>query len=68
MDEAFFSKSPRTDKFNSVEDQLVRGQERVLASRHTSVGRSSQICFWCFLASLMIYELVRGVFYVSSSC
>ena len=68
MDESFSSNSPRADEFNSAEDPLVREKEPVHPLRHTSLGRSNQIGFWGFLAALMIYELARGVFFISSSC
>ena len=68
MDGAFFNKLPRADEFDSADGPLACGKESVLASRHFGVGRSNQIVFWGFLAALMIYELMRGVFFVSGSC
>ena len=75
MNGAFFNKSPRADdkspradEFDSVEDQLACGKEPILASQHSGVGPSDQIVFWGFMAALMIYELVRGIFFVSRSC
>jgi len=69
MDGAFFNNLPRAvDEFDSVEDQLACGKEPVLASHHSGVGRSNQIVFWGFMAALMIYELLRGIFFVAGSC
>jgi len=68
MDGAFFNKSPRADEFDSVQDQLARGKEPILAAHHSGVGPSDRIVFWGFMAALMIYELVRGIFFVSRSC
>lgn len=68
MNGAFFNKSPRADEFDSAEDQLACGKEPILASQHSGVGPSNQIVFWGFMAALMIYELVRGIFFVSRSC
>ena len=68
MDRAFFNKSPRADEFDNVQDQLSCGKEPIFASHHCDVGPSNRIVFWSFMAALMIYELMRGIFFVSGSC